>query len=97
MYSSELSVKLAPDHTNSQLLDIEAIMLIRTDQIDLIENEQLSPSLVEKYQKLQVLLRDMQRVVVAFSGGVDSTLAARVAFDTLGADNTLQSSPYPPV
>ncbi len=56
---------------------------------DIVTANALRPSLQEKYQRLQNLLREMGRVVVAYSGGIDSTLVAKVAFDTLGADNTL--------
>ena len=40
--------------------------------------------LEEKYQRLQTILRDLESVLLAFSGGVDSTLLAKVAVDVLG-------------
>lgn len=42
-----------------------------------------------KRRTLESILKDMGRVVVAYSGGVDSTLLLKVAVDTLGAENVL--------
>ena len=42
-----------------------------------------------KYQKLQDVLKELGKVVVAYSGGVDSTYLLKAAVDTLGADNVL--------
>lgn len=44
----------------------------------------LDPALASRYEALQELLRDMERVLVAFSGGVDSTLLLAVTVECLG-------------
>ncbi|WP_299411539.1 ATP-dependent sacrificial sulfur transferase LarE [Acaryochloris sp. IP29b_bin.148] len=38
----------------------------------------------DKLQKLQTLFAQMERALIAYSGGIDSTLVAKVAFDVLG-------------
>jgi len=47
------------------------------------------PKLEDKYKKLKKSLAALGRVVVAYSGGVDSTFLLKVAVDMLGAENVL--------
>ncbi|MFB7142140.1 ATP-dependent sacrificial sulfur transferase LarE [Gottfriedia sp. NPDC056225] len=53
----------------------------------------------EKYERLKAILKNMNNVVVAFSGGVDSTFLLKVAVDVLGVENVLavtaDSETYP--
>ncbi|WP_163536052.1 ATP-dependent sacrificial sulfur transferase LarE [Gracilibacillus sp. YIM 98692] len=53
----------------------------------------------QKYHALTSILQEMKQVVVAFSGGVDSTFLLKAAIDTLGEDNVLavtaDSETYP--
>lgn len=49
----------------------------------------LGPELREKLSRCQEILRRLRRVVVAFSGGVDSTFLLALAVRTLGAENVL--------
>ena len=49
----------------------------------------LANELRTKYACLKEILRAIGRAVVAYSGGVDSTLVAKVALDTLGSENVL--------
>ncbi len=43
----------------------------------------------EKYNSLSRILRSLGRVVVAYSGGVDSTFLLKAAIDAIGPDNVL--------
>ena len=40
--------------------------------------------LLEKLETLKALFAEMDRALIAYSGGIDSTLVARVAYDVLG-------------
>ncbi len=44
----------------------------------------LSPEVLEKLQQLRSLFQQTEQVVVAYSGGIDSTLVAKIAQDELG-------------
>ena len=58
----------------------------------------LEPALQTKYANLQKVLKNLGSVVVAFSGGVDSTVVLKVAVDMLGesAKAVIAASPTLP-
>ncbi len=58
----------------------------------------LEPTLQHKYDSLQKVLKDLGSVIVAFSGGVDSTVVLKVAVDILGesAKAVIAASPTLP-
>ena len=51
----------------------------------------------EKFQHLKDVFQAMGKVLVAYSGGVDSTLLLRVASDTLGQGNVLAVTALSPL
>ncbi|MFM9156472.1 MAG: TIGR00268 family protein, partial [Dolichospermum sp.] len=38
----------------------------------------------EKLEQLQALFQEIDQALIAYSGGVDSTLVAKIAYDVLG-------------
>ena len=39
---------------------------------------------IEKLEQLKALFKEMEQAIIAYSGGVDSTLVAKIAYDILG-------------
>ncbi len=53
------------------------------------DNSALAPALLTKLDTVKGILGSLERTVVAYSGGVDSTLVAKLALEELGAANVL--------
>lgn len=69
--------------------------MLDTDQVKTENVEILDAETQAKYEHLQAILRDMESVLIAYSGGVDSALLLKVAHDVLGsrAVGAIASSP----
>ncbi len=57
----------------------------------------MGSELKNKIQKLKEIFESMGKVVVAFSGGVDSTFLLKIARDTLGVKNVLAVTALSPL
>lgn len=51
----------------------------------------------EKHEQLKKIFRSMGRVIIAYSGGVDSTLLLKVATEALGTGNVLAVTAFSPL
>jgi uncharacterized protein len=69
--------------------------MLDTHQVNTDNVEILDADTQAKYEHLQAILRDMESVLIAYSGGVDSALLLKVAHDVLGprAMGAIASSP----
>jgi uncharacterized protein len=69
--------------------------MLDTHHVNSDDLEALNAETRVKYERLQTILRDMESVLVAYSGGVDSALLLKVAHDVLGmrAKGAIASSP----
>lgn len=61
------------------------MIMLDTYSVDRNDIEALDAETQAKYAQLQAILRDMESVLVAYSGGVDSALLLKVAHDVLGS------------
>src|SRR5215467_4195469 len=73
----------------------EYIIMLNTHNVNSDGVEAIDTETRVKYEQLQTILRDMESVLVAYSGGVDSALLLKVAYDVLGkrAIGVIASSP----
>src|SRR4030043_1342048 len=59
--------------------------------------KEMDPLVKTKFVRLQEIFKSMEKVLVAFSGGVDSTLLLKVAQDTIGNKNVLAVTALSPL
>jgi len=63
---------------------LELTIMLETFHVNTERVETLDVETQTKYERLQALLREMESVLIAYSGGVDSALLLKVAHDVLG-------------
>ena len=61
------------------------------------EINNLDNSVEQKFDKLKSILNEMEKVLVAFSAGVDSTFLLKTAVDVLGEENVLAVTAASPI
>lgn len=61
------------------------------------EGDKINSLIKKKYEKLKNIFCSMERVLVAFSGGVDSSLLLKIARDCLGEKNVLAVTAISPL
>jgi uncharacterized protein len=59
--------------------------------------KEMDPMVKTKFVRLKEIFQSMEKVLVAYSGGVDSTLLLKVAQDTLGDKNVLAVTALSPL
>jgi uncharacterized protein len=60
------------------------IVYIKKKRQEITPKSKIGKMLVQKLKQLKTLFTEMDRALIAYSGGVDSTLVAKIAYDVLG-------------